>query len=299
MSKIAEKQNTPEILRRLAAQSKLYSDAKLMQTGRLYISVALATAAPILVLFLPNSQNAMALVGGGWALITSIPFRNIQREKTRQAANIQELIDTELFDLRWNQVLAGSPIEPELINAAARSSKRKPESIRDWYSNTGALPYPLDVLLCQRSNVVWDWRLRRHFSAGVACLTGLVLIIDVAIALWLKQSLIKFLLSLFLPTLPVVMQGIETFLGHRETAAEKEELSHRIEGLWDIGLKELTAVPVEQLRQIQDRIYTLRKDGPLVPDSWYEWLKRGYQSDMDTSTHELSAQAERALRLKH
>ena len=46
---------------------------------------------------------------------------------------------------------------------------------------------------------------------------------------------------------------------------------------------------------IQDRIYALRKDGPLIPDRWYEWLKKDYQADMDATAQELRSKAETAL----
>ncbi len=88
MGTIPSRQNDPEILRRFTAQAKLYSDAKRVQTGRLYVSLALATLAPVLALFVPGSRNVMAIIGGSWALITYFPFRNLQKEKTKQAATL-------------------------------------------------------------------------------------------------------------------------------------------------------------------------------------------------------------------
>lgn len=277
------------------AQAKLYSDAKLIRMGRLLVSIILAALAPVLALFVPEAKPTIAIIGGVWALLTYFPFRTLQKQKVKQAATVQEQLDIELFDLPWNQVLVGNKVAPEIIHSTERASKENRERFRNWYSDTGSIPYPLDVLLCQRANTVWDWRLRRHYAARIGWLTGAVLAVDVIVSLLLKQSFSDFLLSLFIPTLPVLTQGVENFLAHRESAAEKEELAHRIGALWDIGMREPEAVTREQCRQIQDRIYALRKDGPLVPDKWYHWLKKDYQLDMDITAQDLRAKAEKTL----
>jgi len=295
MFQIAEQQNTPENIRLLVAQARLYTEAKRIRLLRVVVSVILAAIAPVLAMLVPQSAWVMAALGGAWTLLTYFPFRGLQREKIRQAATIQEQFDVGLFNLPWNEVLVGSRVEPEIIHAAERSFREDTTRFRDWYSDTGSLPDPLNVLLCQRANIVWDWRLRRKYAASVAWLIAALLVVDVGIALVLQQSLLDFLLSLFFPSLPALVQGLETFLAHRETAAEKEELSHRIQALWDSGLREPQAVTRDQCRQIQDRIYALRKDGPLVPDRWYHWLRNNYQADMDATADQLRTQGEQVL----
>jgi SMODS-associating 4TM effector domain len=117
----------------------------------------------------------------------------------------------------------------------------------------------------------------------------------VAISLIPHQSIATFLLSLLISTAPALQHLGETYIAHRESAAEKDELAHRIEDLWDIALREPGSVTRDQCRQIQDRIFSLRKDGPLVPDRWYKWLQKNYQTDMDKTAEELRAQAEKTL----
>ena len=150
----------------------------------------------------------------------------------------------------------------------------------------------------QQNHTVWDWRLRRHYAAWVAWLIAGILSVDTIVSLALHQSLAAFLLSLLIPTSPALQQLGETVLAHRETAGEKEELAHRIEGLWDVGLRDLGCVGITHIRQVQDRIFLLRRDAPLVPDRWYKWRLKGYQADMDKTARELREQAEQALRKK-
>lgn len=295
MTNIAQEQNTPEHIRLLVAQAELYSGAKRIRTARLFVSAVLAVAAPPITLLVPHSDVVLAGLGFVWLLATYFPFRGLQQEKVTQAAKVQEQFDTTLFGLPWNTVLAGQHVKPEVVFEAERVSHEDPQRFQNWYSDPGALPYPLAVLLCQRANAIWDWRLRRHYAARVAWLIGAVLVVDVLMGLFMRQSLSAFLFGLLIPTVPVLQQGIETVLAHRESAAEKEELAERIADLWEISLRDPDVVNREQLRQIQDRIYILRKSGPLVPDRWYKWLQKHYQADMDKTAQELKAQAERIL----
>lgn len=295
MTTIAQQQNTSEMLRLLVAQAKLYSQAKRIRIARLFVSVVLAVAAPPITLLVLHSDVILAAVGFIWMLATYFTLRGLQQEKVTQAAKVQEQFDTTLFGLPWNSMLVGQHVKPEVIFEAERVSHEDRERFRNWYSDPGALPYPLAVLLCQRANAVWDWRLRRHYAARVAWLIGAVLGADLLIGLLMRQSLSAFLFGLLIPTVPALQQGIETVLAHRESAAEKEELAERITDLWEVSLRDPDVVTQEQLRQIQDRIYNLRKSGPLVPDRWYKWLQKHYQEDMDQSAQELRERAEAAL----
>lgn len=298
MAHMVEQQNSPESIRLLVAQAHLYSEAKRIRLFRLGVSVALAIAAPVVVLFVPHSDQVMAAVGFLWGLLTYFPFRWLQLDKTRQAATVQEQLDTALFGLPWNTVLVGGRVKPEIIYEAERKSREDRARFQNWYPDPDSLPYPLDVLLCQRANTVWDWRLRRHYAARVAWLIAGIVLVDAAISLLLHQSFASFLLSLLIPTAPALQQLGETFIAHRESAGEKEELAHRIQDLWDVALREPDAVTRDQCRQIQDRIFSLRNDGPLVPDRWYKWLRKSYQADMDATAAELRERAEEALRRK-
>jgi hypothetical protein len=100
------------------------------------------------------------------------------------------------------------------------------------------------------------------------------------------------LLSLFIPTLPVLSQAVEIALVHREAAKDKHETAFQIEELWQAGLQHQEAVTSERCRQIQDRLFILRRDGPLVPNMWYWWLRRHYQAEADAAVAELRRQAE-------
>jgi hypothetical protein len=188
VTSIAQEQNTEESIRLLLAQARLYTEAKRILLLRIFFAAVLAVLAPIIAVVKPDAKIVMAVVGGIWTLITYLPFRGSQREKVRLAATIQEQFDTHLFNLPWNNVLVGPAVRPELIQAAVRRSKEDPARVRDWYSDTGSLPYPLDVLVCQRQSSVWDWRLQRHYANAVAWIAAGVLAVDIVVGLILNPT---------------------------------------------------------------------------------------------------------------
>lgn len=296
MASIALEQNSDDNIQLLVAQVRLYTEAKRIQLLRLFCAALLAVLAPIIAVVKPDATVFMAVAGGIWTLVTYLPLRGAQREKVRQAATIQEQFDTHLFHLPWNGELVGPPIRPELVHAAARRSKEDPERFRDWYSDTGSLPYPLDVLLCQRQNSVWDWRLQSHYAAGVAWIGAGVLAVDVVVGLVLHQYLSDFLLSLFIPSLPVLVQTVDAALAHKEHAKDKEQTALQIQVAWQAGLQRRDTVTLDRCRRLQDRLFALRRDGPLVPDVWYRWLRHHYQADADAAAAAMRGQAELAVK---
>lgn len=292
---IASEQNKADNLRLLAAQRCIYSQAKALHLWRLVTAILLAAAAPALLFFWPGSKVVLAVIGGVLTLIAHLVLEGSERQKIKQAANIQEQFDLALFKLPWNKYLAGDKLTPELICAAERDFKEDREKLKDWYPDTGSVPHPLDVLLCQRANLVWDWRLRRHYAFGVSAFVIVVLIADLIIAITTKQTVLDYLLALFLPSLPAVTQGIDLAREHLRIADEKEHTEKEASALLESALNDPTSITKEDCRRIQDSIYSMRSKGPLVPDWWYRWLRDRYDVDMDEAAATLRTRAEEFL----
>ena len=77
----------------------------------------------------------------------------------KKAVTIQEQFDVEVFGLEWNDGLAGPKEAPEDIHTAAQKIQvKRAASLRNWYPDADAAPWPLNVILCQRSSAVWGRR---------------------------------------------------------------------------------------------------------------------------------------------
>lgn len=253
-------------------------------------AVGLAVISPFVLILLPGSGTALAVIGAIWTIVAGLILKGIEKNKKKRAATIQEEFDTNVFGIPWNAVLVDKKISPELVCAAERCYKDDKAKLINWYADTEGIPFPLDVLLCQRSNLVWDWRLRRHYGFAVAILTAMVLGIGIAVAAFSDQSMTDYILGILIPSLSAYLQGIEVSKGHFDAASEKEELEAKVTDIWESTMENPTTVTVEQCRNLQDCIYFSRKDCPLVPDKWYFWFRDKFESDMQDAVQDLKGQ---------
>ena len=293
---IFQRQNSPDKIKLLAAQRQFYTQAKRLHYWRVAGSIGLAAISPLIYYLLPSSKTILAIIGGVWLIVSRIVLEGIETKKVKQAATIQEQFDVELFGLPWNQVLAGNRVTPELINAAAASFKGDRNELKNWYADTSNLPYPLDVLLCQRANLVWDWRLRRHYAWIVSISTIFLFSLGVALAIITDLSLLDYLLALLIPSLSALLNSAEIARAHFDIADEKERIEKKVLAIWESALNNPSFVTREQCRDIQDCIYILRSKKPLVPDWWYKRLRDRYQIDMQSVVEELKRAAEQRLK---
>jgi len=169
---ITSRQNSQESIDLLIAQRYYYSRAKKFRNPRLYISIILAASSPLIVHKWPEYIFMLGIIGGLWTIVAYFIKICFENSNVIRAATIQEEFDTSLYKLPWNRILVGKKVTPEEINLAKRKFKENVSLLKDWYGNLLGVPYPFDIILCQRSNLVWDWRLKKSYSffifAGIA-----------------------------------------------------------------------------------------------------------------------------------
>lgn len=294
-SDIFLRQNSNKSICLLAAQRANYTQTKNLRRWRVLGSVGLAVVSPIILTFFKDSGTALAVIGAVWTMVAILVLKGIEKNKKKRAATIQEEFDTNAFGIPWNQVLAGSTVSPEIVCTGERDCNDDREKLRDWYANTDGIPFPLDVLLCQRSNLVWDWRLRRNYGLAVAILTAVAAVIGIAVAALGDLSMTGYILGILIPSLSAYIHGIEVAKGHFESASDKEELEGKVAEMWERALQDPSSVTVEQCRNLQDRIFISRRDCPLVPDRWYYWSRDKFESDMQNAVRGLKRQLQDTL----
>ncbi|HEY4788138.1 MAG TPA: S-4TM family putative pore-forming effector [Bacteroidales bacterium] len=277
-------QNTTENISLIAAQRQLYTKAKKLRTIRITVSIILAIIiAPFTVLKFSELKVVIGILSSIW-LITVFLINFFENRIIKNAATIQEQFDTTIFNLDWNKFLAGNKVSTELIVNAARKCKIEKNTLENWYGNLNEISHKTSILLCQRSNLVWDWRLRRYFAWTIIISLLLLIGIDIFIGYYIKVSFPDFILGMFLPSIPAFIMGIRETIEHFEIANNKEKLEVQITNLLDIAIDQNQNISDVDLRQIQDKIFDLRKKGTLIPDWWYKWLKGEFEEDMQKST---------------
>ncbi|MCZ2110075.1 MAG: hypothetical protein LC118_11005 [Dehalococcoidia bacterium] len=289
---IAARQNSRWSMVLLAAQRQRYLEAKRWRSGRFW-SVAVAAAVGLgATAFAPS---LLVLVGPVGAVVGVAQWLAgfLERRHIQAGANIQEQFDTSVFALEWN--LLGERVDAEDVAAAAGRFRGEPALLADWYAVPGVLSRPLDVLICQRSNLRWDSALRYAYSNAI--LLGLVTLAVATIGMGIVRnlSLEEFILAL-LPSAGAFIFGIDAVCSHRRHAAAQGELKRRVEAVWLDAVQGSRTAGDGQLRAIQDRIHHLRTAAPVVPEWFYWWRRDDYERQMRFAVERMAREAEETLR---
>lgn len=282
---IAERQNHPNALRLLAAQRRLYADAKSWRTWRTLPVAGVAVLGVLTGKFAPDALKYVSLLGV-LVLVADRIIAGFEKQRTRIAATMQEQFDTGVYPLPWNTFVAGRAVDPEDLAAADRRYKGPRDKLLDWYAPPIGAPYPIDVLLCQRSNLRWDIALRRGYAASIAAVLGLMILAALAVRTPENPSISDFLL-IYLPYVPALVAGIDAVRGHLQHIEEQTTLKQRLDVVWDRGLQDPGLVTVADCRGVQDGIYRLRVAAPPVPDWWYWRQREQMESEMRAATDAL------------
>jgi hypothetical protein len=89
------------------------------------------------------------------------------------------------------------------------------------------------VLICQRSNLVWDWRLRKKFAIVMLVLLGLILGFGISIGLITKLTFKIYLMGIFIPSVPAIFFGLKEAIEHFRISNEKINLMNLTNSLME------------------------------------------------------------------
>ncbi len=288
---IGTRQNAPWSIDLLAAQRQLYIEAKRWRRRRAYAVAGVALAGAGTAILAPEMLRFVGPLGAIAATAQWLASL-VEKQRTKTAAIVQEQFDTEVLQLDWNSTL-GSQVDAEDVVAASSRFKGDRSKLTDWYTVPDGLARPLDVLLCQRSNLRWDAALRRAYANTItAGAVGLLLTI---VAAGLVRNLAATSLGLAIlsasPALLFVADGVN---GHRRHGSAQLDLKRRVEATWAAAIADRSRVQPADLRSIQDGIFLLRSTAPTVPDRFY-WSKRDqFESETKAANQLISEEAKRA-----
>jgi hypothetical protein len=302
---IRETQNTKQQLEYLAAQRFLYSRAKLCAGLQAGLSVPLAIAWSVGANVYPDLKPWAALWGLLIAMIDQGLLEGWQSGSKQLAAKVQEVFDCAVLKLPWNNLVVGSRPDPEQICEAAEKYKADDRSpLQNWYSReiTPDIPLPYARLICQRTNLWWDSKLRRIY--GRTLLGGAAFIFAVSLITGLARhfSLEDFLLTFWIPVSPAYLWAIREFRKQQSVAKTSEGHKIYLEGIWAKLLS--GGIPVSELeeqesRKLQDEIYRRRRDGALVFSWLYNRLRGRHEGQADKGAAELVRELRASGLLNH
>jgi hypothetical protein len=297
---ISHDQNTPRQLERLAAQRYLYSRAK----NVLKLQTGFDLLTPIVIALLVAIFPFLDVYGAVLAVavvVLDVMCDQYQSSRKKQAADIQEMFDCDVFGLECQELkVRRRPISEIIMDAAKRYKRADPTyaTLKNWYPPVvERIPLPLARLVCQRVNCWWDAELRRQYARLVVVIVLLITLLVVLLSIHNGVTLGKFFLVIAAPLLPAYIWAVREYKVQSEAANDKEELRKYTEELWRKAMrKELTLQQLgTESRTLQDEIYNNRRTNPFILDWFYKRLRNEHEDEINRGAEELVEEALQSL----
>ncbi|CAL9672409.1 S-4TM family putative pore-forming effector [Streptomyces griseomycini] len=271
---IEARQNEPEFLAMRSAGRRANDRADRIRALRATGTIGLALAAPLLMIVWPDASTALAVAAALWIVAGRTVLDAWYQKQNLRAARAQELYDTGLFRLPWNTGLTGSR-KAAVEDVAALRGDIDDDRNRDWYEHVPAVPWPLDVLACQEQNLIFARRNHRAYGKVLRGAVAVVITGAVGLALIKELSVNEFLVQLFVPLAPALLDLVELPRQHEAAARSLEDAEADIDELWNRHA-DGEALTAADCRSVQNSIWNSRVTAPRVPDLMH---RHGYSAN--------------------
>lgn len=273
----------------LRADTRFYVRAKRFHALRVAGTLVLALLAPVILFWRPGWGDVVGALAGAWVLVGRTVLSWFEDRAVQKAVTIQEEFDVELFGLAWNDGLAGPKVAPEDIYSAAQKIQgKKIERLRNWYPEADAAPWPLNVILCQRSSAVWGRRGHYWYAIFVLGLGIAWFVAGLVMTAAAHVTLTGYLIKVFLPSQPAFLDTIDLFRGHLRQSQAKEALELKTMDLWNTGVANPGSVSEQDCREVQDQTYALRRRGIQIPQLIYRLRRKQDEQAMRAAAARLT-----------
>jgi SMODS-associating 4TM effector domain len=289
---ILETQNESFHIDKLLAQKNIYSKAKILQGILIFITIPLPIIIALILKFYPTLFDEKHWFFVLYLVLASLfekVLENYVDRYKKLAASIQEAFDTKVLNIEENESLNTANIDNELIRENSKEPRKNSKRVADvtnWYSlNIISIRTNIASILCQRTNIFYDFSVRKRYNWAMRIIVVLTFIILMVISLKNNITLKLFLIEVVIPSIPVFMFAYKEINSNTESIDNLEHLRNLIE----VNLNNLTIesnIQKPLLRKIQDRIYSNRILNPLIPDFLYYLIRPKLEDQMNYSVEQ-------------
>ncbi|WNV74348.1 S-4TM family putative pore-forming effector [Geodermatophilus sp. DSM 44513] len=285
LSDLTLRQNEPPHLERLRAYSYRYKVAQRWRIARLAGTLAFAGVAPFLSLGAGRDEaDLIAAVSAGWLVIGRTLLQRLERAHYSRAVAMHELYDVKLFGLDWNEPLCGNrPLTVDMTTDAGHLplNERRERHYTTWFTiDLTGVPYPTDVLLCQRQALSWSRKDRQAYAVFLLATETVWLLVGVFVAVLQDLLLAEYLVAIFLPCAPAFLDATELAFDHLQSARTGETVERRVERSVEETRHDPKLATLDLCRSFQDSVFLTRSSAARVP-SWFYRVRRA-RSDRST-----------------
>jgi hypothetical protein len=267
MNSILSKQNDPNNRRLLKASITAYKKAKFWETLVTYILTILAIAYPIYYIHSTDPQIKLLLFECSFFLAILVQlFNNSLKGTTSKGALFKEEFDTAIFGMSWKSTLT----RPDQTEISKLALSYKGKEIEDWYSPnlSGKIPHNIAIAVCQRINTGWDIALRKAYSKWLIRLLLFYSILLFCYFILLKIDAYTIFLIYF-ATLAFYTHIFSLMNGHKIVIDKRGHIAR----ILDDYIESKKYININELRDIQDEIYSTRQESAKVPDFFFNMYK--------------------------
>lgn len=287
---IIELENKQEHITQLKAARHLYTKAGYYTTSYMFFCAFMPVVISIGRTFLsPDAHlalNAM-LAYSVIALVAGFILESTVSKYQSLAAKIQQQFDSEVFELEWNSHLWGT--KPSLENINDNLGNQPDMGFENWYDpQVNDLNKIEAILVCQRTNLVYDTKLRNRFNFIVSTVATVVLLSILIIAFYRNEGIQTALIFVGVPLVPI----IKWFFYTRKQNLDDIKACESLKSFVDNNLEELRKkekkINEDTLCWIQDGIYRHRKTAFKIPDWLYNYMRKGQEEKVHTMVKQLA-----------
>ncbi|EOP43921.1 S-4TM family putative pore-forming effector [Bacillus cereus] len=272
-----EKQNSEENIELLRAMRYCYNKSKIFYAVRISISILIPILSISIYLFNRGSTGTsntgvwFSVIGSIWLLI-AYQIEKLEGGYIEKGAKIQEKFDINLFNIRWNNVLVGNQISPEDIRDFSSKFKGDEEKLKNWYGGLSSKHFYVNVILAQRSNLMWAISLKRNFSILLFTVSVLYLFLTIAFGFFVNMSMQEYIIKILLPSMSILIYGFKTSDELKKQSNKLEALGNSIISKFDTG--NLSEINASACREYQDAIFVYNRIRSILIPEWLYWLRQ-------------------------
>ena len=287
---IVELENSQGHINQLKAARHLYTKAGHYSTSYMFFCAFIPVVISIGRMFLsPDDHfalNAM-MAYGVVALVAGFILESEVSKHRKLAAKIQQLFDCEVFGLEWDSHLWGA--KPSLENINDNIGNLQNDGFYNWYDSLiEGLDRMEAILICQRTNLAYDSKLRRQFNFIVSTIATVVSLFILIVSFYRNEGIQTAIVFVGVPLVPMIKWFFSTKKRNLDDIESCESLKSFIDNSIEKLKKNHRAINESALYRIQDRIYIHRKTAFKIPDSLYNIMRKDQEESVRTMVNQLS-----------
>jgi hypothetical protein len=311
MNDINNKQNENFSITLIASFRQKYTDVKRVAKLQLWLVVYFSVFLTVMGALLKNTalmqdlnfepQDISLFIAMYCLLITFLDtlfFSKWIDDGKELAAKLQEKFDCYVYSMPWNGILCGDEPSIETIHKLNKkflsNSKNKPNDLNDWYNTkVSSVDIEIGVLLCQRMSLNWDKNLRTSVNSRVTIFALLWFAVLFLLSVVNKWTVASFVIDVLIPFVPVFVFSHKLVKDNRASIDNLTRYKAELNNVWERSKDNTaTCTILDDLRPIQNEIYTHRKMNRPVSDKFYWKTKHSNEDEAQFTIEQLISELE-------